>query len=474
MRPERQIYLLDPQKYSPEVIAVAFAKTSRSPESFQQIADELTDEKSAKFHERWVVGYGHSSVAEHAVLHIAVENISRLAVECLESNRLASYTEKSTRYQKWDAENFHLPEELKGHPLEGKYLDTCRLLFSTYAEAMEKVRSLADQDEPLQEGEAEATRQNRIRAKCADVCRFLLPASAQANVGLTINARALEHAIVKLLSSALAEVRAIGEEIKSAALSEVPTLVKYAEADPTQRERETAFGKQAALDAEPTRENSDWCHLVRFDPDAEEMILAAALYRQGSLTWEQSQGCTRKLSSASRDRLLKLLFTSRNRHESLPRELEYARYTFDLVLDQGAYFELKRHRMMTQSAQPLGVSLGFALPRWISLAGMEADYRTAMQAAAETYQAIFPKFPQAASYIVPNAYRRRLLLDFNLRSGIHMLSLRSAANAHFSMRRVSQRMVEEICQVNSWLTGFLQVKEDESWQSIQRDYFTFA
>ncbi|NTW09390.1 MAG: hypothetical protein HGA28_07465, partial [Anaerolineaceae bacterium] len=61
MPPDRQVYLLDPRKYTPEVIAVAFAKTSRSPETFQQIADELTDEKSAQFHEKWVVGYGHSS-----------------------------------------------------------------------------------------------------------------------------------------------------------------------------------------------------------------------------------------------------------------------------------------------------------------------------------------------------------------------------------------------------------------------------
>ena len=77
----REIYLLDPACLPPETIAVAFAKTSRSPESFKQIAAELSDENSANFHQKWVVGYGHSSVAEHAVLHIALENISRLAVE---------------------------------------------------------------------------------------------------------------------------------------------------------------------------------------------------------------------------------------------------------------------------------------------------------------------------------------------------------------------------------------------------------
>ena len=60
---------------------MAFAKTSRSPQSFRKIAAELTAEKSAEFHEKWVVGYGHASVAEHAVLHVAIENVSRLAVE---------------------------------------------------------------------------------------------------------------------------------------------------------------------------------------------------------------------------------------------------------------------------------------------------------------------------------------------------------------------------------------------------------
>jgi thymidylate synthase ThyX len=104
--PPRQIYLLSPKELSPETIAVAFAKTSRSPESFRQIAAGLSDEQSAQFHEKWVVGYGHASVAEHAVLHLAIENVSRLAVECIESNRLASYTEKSTRYQKWGREDF--------------------------------------------------------------------------------------------------------------------------------------------------------------------------------------------------------------------------------------------------------------------------------------------------------------------------------------------------------------------------------
>lgn len=38
MSHERQVYLLDPTQLSPETIAVTFAKTSRSPQSFREIA----------------------------------------------------------------------------------------------------------------------------------------------------------------------------------------------------------------------------------------------------------------------------------------------------------------------------------------------------------------------------------------------------------------------------------------------------
>jgi len=474
MPPKRQIYLLDPQKYRPEVIAVAFAKTSRSPESFQQIADELTDEKSAQFHEKWVVGYGHSSVAEHAVLHIAAENISRLAVECLESNRLASYTEKSTRYQKWDPENFHIPVELKGHPLEEKYIETCGILFSLYAEGMEKVKYLAEQEDPLKEGEPESLRQNRIRAKSADVCRFLLPAAALANVGMTINARALEHAITKMLSSPLAEVRSMGDEIKTAARVEVPTLVKYADEDPSLLELEEFFKAGHRLEGLNPFESGEWCNLIRFDPDAEEMILSAALYKYSGFNHSRVLANVKTLTDGEKDRYLEMIFSSRERHHSLPRELEYIRYTFDLVLDQGAYFELKRHRIMTQTPQALGVSLGYTLPRWISLAGMEKDYRSAMQVAEATFWAIFREFPHVAAYIVPNAFKRRLLIDFNLRSGMHMLSLRGAPNAHFSMRRAARRMVDEIRAVHPRLGRFNRLADGETWQSIESTFFTEA
>ena len=186
--PERQIYLLSPRELSPETIAVTFAKTSRSPESFREIAAGLNDEQSARFHEKWVVGYGHASVAEHAVLHLAMEQVSRLAVECIESNRLASYTEKSTRYQRWDADAFHVPAELEGSVLQEEYSGVCRMLFQTYLAALEPVKNVVARRTARRPQEGDEALDRRIRSQYVDACRFLLPASALANVGMTANA----------------------------------------------------------------------------------------------------------------------------------------------------------------------------------------------------------------------------------------------------------------------------------------------
>ena len=471
MTAKRQVYLLDPQKIPPETIAVTFAKTSRAPQSFREIAAELSAEKSAEFHEKWVVGYGHASVAEHAVLHIAVENISRLAVEVLESNRLASYTEKSTRYQKWNRDAFYIPAELDGHPLRDTFIQTCQLLFDTYQESLPEVQAVVGADNPRKPEESDAAWERRLRSKYVDVCRFLLPAASMANVGMTINARALEHALSKMLSHPLAEVQQTGAEIKQVALESVPTLVKYAEAVPYWQSSAASL-TQAARDLNLRVQPEDWCQLVSSDPAVENRALAAALYRFSDLSYAQCLQQVQDSAQPGRDRLARLLLAERAQHDIPLRELEFASYTFDLILDQGAYFELKRHRMMTQTPQPLTARLGYALPRQMAAAGFEERYRKAMQAAQNCYEEIAEFNPHVASYIVPNAFNRRVLLGCNWRSLDHFISLRSAPNAHFSLRRVAQRMAAETRSVTPLLGSYLRPNPDETWQGIETDNFT--
>jgi thymidylate synthase ThyX len=469
--PPRQIYLLSPKEISPETIAVTFAKTSRSPESFREIAAELSDEKSARFHEKWVIGYGHASVAEHAVLHIAIENISRLAVECIESNRLASYTEKSTRYQKWDAQAFFVPPELEGHALLDAYTQTCKLLFQTYLDSLQLMRPLVEKQTERRENETAEAYDRRIRSQYVDACRFLLPAASLANVGMTANARVLEYAICKMLSNPLAEVRQIGEEIKRVAQAEVPTLVKYAGKIPYLVETREGFshtfhGKGAKVQVK----KEDWCRLRDFDPDGELKVLAAAWYRFGETSYAEALERLRSTPEAEHVRLSKSLLGRLGEHDTPLRELEHTTYMFELILDQGGYAEFKRHRMMTQTPQALTTRLGYAVPCRFGEAGLEIRYRSAMQAAADAFEKLADWDPQVASYVVPNGFNRRVLFSLNLREAFAFCQLRSASNAHFSMRRVAQRVAEEIRRVHPLLAKYIPLPE-ETWQDIESKYF---
>ena len=469
--PEREIYLLSPRALSPETIAVAFAKTSRSPESFRAIAAQLSDEKSAQFHEKWVVGYGHASVAEHAVLHIAFENVSRLAIESIEGNRLASYTEKSTRYQRWGLHDFILPPELEDHPLCNEYVETIRLLFRTYADSLEPVRALVFERFPRRENEKEEAWDRRIRSKYVDVCRFILPAASLANVGMTANARVFENVIRKMLSHELAEVRQIGAQVKEVALGETPTLVKYADAVPylvetCQEIRE--LGIRVWNDG-----SQDWCRLVDYDKGGETKVLAAAIYRFGEMGFGDAIAYVESLNAEKKARLAEALLGRLGKFDVPLRELEYSTYTFDLVMDQGAYAEFKRHRMMTQTPQKLTTRLGYTIPRLISEAGFDSQYGAAMSAAGQMFEKLYQEDPSLAQYVVPNGFNRRVLAQFNLREAYAFCQLRSAANAHFSIRRIAQRIYEEMARVHPLLTKYMKLHE-ETWQGVEDGYFTKA
>jgi len=467
--PEREIYLLSPRALSTETIAVAFARTSRSPESFRAIAAELSDEKSAQFHEKWVVGYGHASVAEHAVLHIAFENVSRLAIESIEGNRLASYTEKSTRYQKWGSDDFTIPPELEVHPLCKEYVETIRFLFKTYADSQEPVRSLILQRFPRRDNEKDEAWDRRIRSKYVDVCRFILPAASLANVGMTANARVLENMIRKMLSHELAEVRQIGEKVKEVALGETPTLVKYADSVPYLVETINEFNNTDTT-YHASSENK-WCTLIDYDKEGEKRILAAALYRFGEMSYADALAYIKSLDDVEEMNIAESLLGRLGKFDIPLRELEYSTYTFDLVMDQGAYAEFKRHRMMTQTPQKLTTRLGYATPRLITEAGFGSQYEKAMESAAEIYEKLYQFNPSVAQYVVPNGFNRRVLAEFNLREAFAFCQLRSAANAHFSIRRIAQRIYEEIARVHPLLTKYMKL-HDETWKGVEEGYFT--
>jgi thymidylate synthase ThyX len=96
-----------------------------------------------------------------------------------------------------------------------------------------------------------------------------------------------------------------------------------------------------------------------------------------------------------------------------------------------------------------------------------------MESASQMYEKLYDFNPAVAQYVVPNGYNRRVLAHFNLREAFAFCQLRSAANAHFSIRRIAQRMYKEMAKVHPLLTKYMKLY-DETWQRVEEGYFTKA
>jgi len=277
-----------------------------------------------------------------------------------------------------------------------------------------------------------------------------------------------------MLSHELVEVREIGEQVKDVARQEVPTLVKYAEAMPhlSQARADLGAAALAALGSAPQdRESTNSCILLDYDSRAENMMLAAALYRFGGRSLERCRSYVETLPDPERERLASLMLGSLSEHDVPLRELEYGNYTFDLIMDQGAYAEFKRHRMMTQTPQKLTAQLGYSVPRLIEAAGQQRVYEDAMQAASALYERLCALSPYVAQYVVPNAFHRRVLAQFNLREAYAFCQLRTAPNAHFSIRRLAGMVAAEIRRVHPLLSNYMRLPAESPADVADRHFW---
>jgi thymidylate synthase ThyX len=471
-----------------EVIAVLFAYYSRSREDLrtnllrllqdQELAvvggasvveDEAellhARQKAKEFHEKWVVGYGHASVAEHAVAHVAIEEVSILASKVIEDARLAAYTEKSTRYVPFPRAYYPAPE-LTGEA-GAQYRATLESLFDAYESLLPRVTERVMVTADRKQFKTDRGFRNSCQAQACDALRYLLPASTHTNIGLTANARVLEHVLSKLLSHPLPEVQTVGERIKQEATKVIPTLIKYArpkaywiETAPVLRElaAELIPGGEAPEPVEPVR-------LVRSPEEPEAQLAAAILYEFAAAPYEAVLARVRSLPASEHQRVIREYLQRRQTYgdpvhgytDPPLRSLEHLYFTFDILVDYGAYRDIQRHRMSTQTTQRLTCAHGYDVPELLDEAGFRGEFEQAMRLAAECFERLSGEYPEQAQYVVPLAYRKRVLFTWNLRALHHFIGLRSARQGHISYRRIAQQVYAELQRAHPFLAEFIRV-----------------
>jgi len=465
-----------------EVVAVLFAYYSRSRESLRRnlltlIRDKDLDleerltrddlgrvdltrarQKAKEFHEKWVVGYGHASVAEHAIAHLAIEDVSIVASKVLEDIRLASFTEKSTRYVVFDREKFCREPRLMASPHAVLYEDTCSFLLDTYACLMDRVTAAVRAETPRGERQSERAHEVACRAKACDILRYILPAATLTNIGMTINGRALEHLITKLLSHPLAEVREIGPQVKAEAQQVIPTLIKYADASAYMRETDEAMAALAERclgSATPVQ--AEAATLVWYPEDAEDRLVASILYGYTAHPLSQVAERVRGLSPREKAGIVDEYLRRRGPHDQPLRALEHLSYTFDILVDYGAFRDIQRHRMVTQTPQETTGAHGYSTPPEVVRFGLSAAFDQCMARAQSAYQVIARDYPREAQYILPLAFRKRVLFTWNLREIHHFVQLRSGRQGHVSYRSIAQQVFRELETVHPLLAKYIRV-----------------
>ncbi len=455
----------------PEVLAYAMAKYSRSALSLKESLREISAQRAEQFLNTFYFQYGHRSIADLAHLAFAVERLSLLAAIVLVDEQRWDGQERSTRYQDFEKSGWFTPA-FADKSQTAAYTSAVQALFGRYREVSDGVFAwLKETTERPAEMKPEAF-DRTLRARAFDVARYLLPLAANTSLGQIVNARTLETQVSRLLSSPLAEVRALGEQLRMAAsgtawnpqdpdgarpVRVAPTLVKYAEPNRYAMETRTLMAEAAAaLMGDAAIAPAPLVDLVD-DADALEVDLAASLlYPACHYPYRQLRDAVAALKEKQRDEIVDLGLRERGRHDELLREFAAGqRMRFDILMDIGGFRDMHRHRRCVQLLQGFTGRHGWETPEGLGALG--PVFTGAMQAAAGAAARLGDL--EAAQYLLPLATRTRALFRMDFAEALYIAELRSAPQGHLSYRKVAWAMYQAVARQHPALAKHFRVTD---------------
>ncbi|MFH1787088.1 MAG: FAD-dependent thymidylate synthase [archaeon] len=189
---------------NPDIVCAAAAYTTIKDKPPSELFKELMkDKKRAEKVLRNVVGYGHHSVIEHAYFTFSIEGISRSCSHQLVRHRMASYSQQSQRYVKFEEMNYVTPKTVKG-AVKAKY-------DKKMGEIADFYREMLDAGIP------------------AEDARFVFPNAAHTNIVVTMNARSLMNFFgIRCCYNAQWEIKGLADKMLVEARKVAPVIFEKA------------------------------------------------------------------------------------------------------------------------------------------------------------------------------------------------------------------------------------------------------
>ncbi|WP_067923868.1 FAD-dependent thymidylate synthase [Alicyclobacillus shizuokensis] len=455
-----------------EFVAVLFAWVSRSPKSFKELLREALEkghvevdgrtldlkplsERAAQFHEKWTVNYGHSSVAEHAVAHVGIEKVSRLASAELElSNEFLSITEYSQRYQQPKRGDWYnpIPKDDPRHERFELLMNECYDAFEQLIEGVYNHLKDKDKDALLPASLSESTKRDVALRKLAfEDARYVLPLAMFTNLGMTANGRAWRDGIVKLYNSDFAEVHQLADNLKQEISKILPTLLKHAEPSEYMAKSKARIKHRFTTEYFPDFPEVSYVGLQKAPSERHAMvnIIAQVLVQEQGLRFREALARARTMSESYLVESIQDLLWEMGTHDVPPEMFKQVDYQAELLISEASWHQLLRHNRKTNFvfSRP-SANLGITVPPRIQEAGLEDIVYEVAEKAKALYDILELGYRE---YCVLNCHRRRIVAHFNLWEAYHLINLRTSEQAQWDIRETFESLYQQLLEVHPTL-----------------------
>jgi flavin-dependent thymidylate synthase len=457
---------------TPETLSAAYARISRSPLPIDQLRKKALQDvqKARKSNQKIIFAMGHHSVAEHAVFNFDIMGVSRLALEEMERFRLVSYTEKSQRYVTL-AGDYVMPSEIKDPPLKKLFQATILRQNHFYAKAFSRI--CEDLQKKYARSGQDAPEQKLLEGMAKEDARYILSLATEGQVGMTINARNLEHLFRRCNRSPRGEVRKLAEKLHTLVMPIAPSIILFPEPSAFDREAVADLEKHLpSAPAAPPADASRELEIVTCTQNGDDLILASFLSMGRNLPFPIALDSVQKTSLADKKTMFNDFFKKIRFFDAPPREFEMVDITFQALVSAANFAQLKRHRLATLMAGDYLPEFGNTLPESVSAAGLSDEFMEIIQMTNDAYVKIKTGLGSAADYVLTNSHRRRVLMKMNLREIYHFVRLRDDEHAQWDIRQLAHQLARKVRDIMPLSAMMLCGKSDFD-QEYEKHYRAF-
>lgn len=435
--------------------------------------------RARAFYAKWLAQYGDDSIAQMAGTHLVFSGISQVAIKHIEDQRIGiAPIEKSTRYVNYSEKVngrylYYTDPTLHDLGLKEEYERAMDGLFKTYTDLIPRLMAWLKEKFPEEKS-------NVVEKKAFDTLRGLLPTSTLSQVAFFGNGQAFEYLVSRSARHNLGEIRWAGERAYQELFQVTPSFLRRVK-DEEKKELIEEYQKLLAEknkrmsplvkdlfantdNTAPLEPSETEVRLVEYDPEGETKVITGMLYSapNNHLSWNTIYNRVRSLSEEERRPVISEYLKGRKqRWQKIGRAFENTYSRFEIVMNIGAWRDLHRHRMLTQQRQNFSCFHGYDVPTEILEAGLESEFRRAIEPVEEIFSKIFRHDPDLAQYAVTLAHRVRFMQWENLRQSFWQTELRTIPEGHPDYRKIEQKKFAWIKKAYPLMAEFMLVNLGE-------------